>query len=669
MASSATCAGALWLSVLSGVLLLSAAAQSDSDKEALLDFLQGMKVSPRRRLNWNGNSSVCDNWIGVTCNDRGHRVVAVRLPGVGLYGPIPNGTLGRLTELKVLSLRSNMIMGSIPSDFSKLTKLSLLNLQHNLLSGPLPPAKTWIAWANSLTVLDVSHNRLNGTLPTSISNLTQLTTLYLQNNSLTGNLSALAQVPTTLKIFSVANNSLSGAIPASLAKFGRGAFEGNSGLCGKPLTSCPPTTIPSSPAPSMPPSEKPPPQPNRASKNNNNKLSIGAIAAIAVGGTTLAFLLIVVAVLCLAARRDKAGAAGVEKPRKEEKDKSAAAGAAGGGGKESEYYMRTSVQQEAEKNKLVFFEGCVYAFDLEDLLRASAEVLGKGSVGTTYKAVLEDGTSVVVKRLKEVVASKREFEQHMHMVAKIRHPHVLPLRAFYFSKDEKLLVYDYFPNGSLSSHLHGSTGVAGRVPMDWDTRVKVAMGAARGLAHIHGEGGGKLAHGNIRSSNILLTSDMDALVSDVGIAPLTGSGSAASRVAGYRAPEVLESRKVTQRSDVYSFGVVLLELLTGKTPVHHVATVSSAKEEVVDLPRWVQSVVREEWTAEVFDVELMRYQNIEEEMVQLLQIAMACVALVPDQRPRMADVLRMIEELRPLDSSDEKSKDSNARTPPSSITP
>lgn len=108
-----------------------------------------------------------------------------------------------------------------------------------------------------------------------------------------------------------------------------------------------------------------------------------------------------------------------------------------------------------ERNKLLFFDGGGYSFDLEDLLRASAEVLGKGSVGTSYKAVLEEGTTVVVKRLKDVVVSKKEFEQQMEVLGKIKHDNVLPLRAYYYSRDEKLLVSDYLPAGSLSALLHG----------------------------------------------------------------------------------------------------------------------------------------------------------------------------------------------------------------------
>ena len=181
--------------------------------------------------------------------------------------------------------------------------------------------------------------------------------------------------------------------------------------------------------------------------------------------------------------------------------------------------------------------------------------------------------------------------------------------------------------------------------------MRIALGAARGIARIHAETGGKLVHGNIKSSNIFLNARGYGCVSDLGLTTVMSPlAPPISRAAGYRAPEVTDTRKGSQSSDVYSFGVVLLELLTGKSPIH-----ATGGDEVIHLVRWVHSVVREEWTAEVFDVELMRYPNIEEEMVEMLQIAMGCVVRIPDQRPKMPDVVRHIENVRHRTDTDNRS--------------
>lgn len=196
-------------------------------------------------------------------------------------------------------------------------------------------------------------------------------------------------------------------------------------------------------------------------------------------------------------------------------------------------------------------------------------------------------------------------------------------------------------------NLAGKQG-SGKSPLDWETRLKIAIGTAKGIAQIHAENSGKLVHGNLKSSNIFLNSRNFGCISDLGLSTIMSALTPPiARAAGYRAPEVADTRKATQPSDVYSFGVFLLELLTAKSPIH-----TNNGDEVVHLVRWVHSVVREEWTAEVFDVELLKYPNIDEELVEMLQIAMACVSRVAEQRPKMPEVVKMLEIIRLSYSTD-----------------
>lgn len=212
---------------------------------------------------------------------------------------------------------------------------------------------------------------------------------------------------------------------------------------------------------------------------------------------------------------------------------------------------------------------------------------------------------------------------------------------------------------------------SGRIPLDWTTRLGLILGAARGLERIHQEyAASRIPHGNVKSSNVLLDKNGTACISDFGLSLLLSPAHAIARLGGYRAPEQAEIKMLSQKADVYSFGVLLLEVLTGRAPSEHPspgrrrkgAEEEEEEEVAVDLPKWVQSVVRDEWTAEVFDQELLRYKNIEEELVSTLHVAMACVVALPEKRPTMGEVVKMIEEIRveqsPLGEDYDESRDS-----------
>ncbi|KAH6559359.1 hypothetical protein KP509_1Z012100 [Ceratopteris richardii] len=635
---------------------------TEPDKQALATFLSGLQAAPR--VTWVLNVSVC-KWQGVFCN-AAKRVEALHLPAVGLRGRIPDGVLSSLSELRVLSLHSNKLSGPLPEDLFNCTKLRSIFLQHNFFSGELPR----LSPITPLIRLNLAYNNFSGTIPASYASFERLGTLYLQNNSFTGSLPGFVSLLPKLAQFSVANNTFNGSVSPSLQReFGASAFEGNN-FCGAPLFD---PCVAS--APIFPPSGSPTQE--RSPRTFNHRLPKGYIVAIVAGGFLALLIFGCWLFWCLKKRRESTIAGtGTRKSTKEFSATALQKGLGGGPSSKGESADFSSTA-EMESNKLVFFDGLGTTFDLEDLLRASAEVLGKGSVGTSYKAVLEDSTTVVVKRLKDVSVGRKEFEQQVGSLGRLRNRHLVPLHGYYYSKDEKLLLFEYMPLGSLSALLHGNKG-SGRTPLDWDTRIKIATGVAKGIAFLHQHGGStKFTHGNIKSSNVLLSRNYHASVSDYGLKQLFGSSPVGSRIVGYRAPEVLETRRITSKSDVYSYGVLLLELLTGKAPSQ------TANEEGIDLPRWVQSIVREEWTAEVFDAELVRYGNMEEEMVQILQIAMACVAASPDDRPTMAQVVKMIEDVRVFESDDnnrqsssDKSKESNGYTPqrsgpstPAQITP
>ncbi|ESR61665.1 hypothetical protein CICLE_v10014501mg [Citrus x clementina] len=625
-------------------------ASTNPDLNALLDF-KASSDEANKLATWNSTTDPC-SWTGVSCLQ--NRVSHLVLENLQLSGSLQ--PLTSLTQLRVLSLKYNRFTGPVPS-LSNLTALKLLFLSHNNFNGEFPDS---VSSLFRLYRLDLSFNNFSGQIPLTVNHLTHLLTLKLEANRFSGPITGLDL--RNLQDFNVSGNHLSGQIPKSLSGFPDSAFTQNAALCGSPMQACKtmvtdpkkpgsdgaiasplnpgnnPTNVVSSTPSSIPTNTDPNNKPASPQKTSSSKISSVAVIAIVVGD----FLVLAIISLLLYCYFWRNYVKNKTRSKLLESEKIV-------------YSSSPYPAQQAgyERGSMVFFEG-TKRFELEDLLRASAEMLGKGGFGTAYKAVLDDGSVVAVKRLKDAsIGGKREFEQHMEVLGRLRHPNLVGLKAYYFAREEKLLVSEYMPNGSLFWLLHGNRG-PGRTPLDWTTRLKIAAGAARGLAFIHFTCKSlKLNHGNIKSTNVLLDKTGNARVSDFGLS-IFAPPSTVPRSNGYRAPELSSSdgRKQSQKSDVYSFGVLLLELLTGKCPsVIDGGGAGMGCGGAVDLPRWVQSVVREEWTAEVFDLELMRYKDIEEEMVGLLQVAMACTSASPDQRPNMSHVVKLIEELRGVEVS------------------
>nr|XP_034923536.1 probable LRR receptor-like serine/threonine-protein kinase At4g31250 [Populus alba] len=297
-------------------------------------------------------------------------------------------------------------------------------------------------------------------------------------------------------------------------------------------------------------------------------------------------------------------------------------------------------------------------FDLQDLLKASAEVVGSGTLGSSCKTVLSDGPSMVVKRFRHMsTVGNEEFHEHMRKLGTLSHPNLLPLVAYYYRKEEKLLVSDLIENGSLASRLHAKRA-PGKPWLDWPTRLKIVKGVARGLVYLYKEFPTlALPHGHLKSSNVLLDDQFEPLLTDYALVPLVNRDHAQQVMVAYKSPEFTHSDRTTRKTDVWSLGILILEILTGKFPENYLM---QGRGGDADLATWVNSVVREEWTGEVFDMDIMRTKNCEKEMQKLLKTGMCCCEWNMENRWDLKEAVAKIEELKERDNDNDDFSNSYA---------
>ncbi|KAK7407504.1 hypothetical protein VNO78_09457 [Psophocarpus tetragonolobus] len=677
----------------------------------LLTLKKSIITDPEGSMsNWNSSDDTPCSWNGITCKDQ--RVVSISIPKKKLYGVLPS-ELGSLSHLRHLNLRNNdlsgdlpaglfgaqglqslvlygnSLSGSVPDEIGKLRYLQTLDLSQNFLNGSLPAVivqckrlRTLVLSHNnftgplpdgfgvglsSLEKLDLSFNEFNGSIPSDMGKLSSLQgTVDLSHNHFSGSIPAgLGNLPEKVYI-DLTYNNLSGPIPQTGALMNRGptAFIGNSGLCGPPLKNlCAPDTHGASSPSSFPflPDNYPPQDGDDGigKSGKSKRLSKGALVAIVVGDIVGICLLGFLFSYCYSRvcgftqDQEEKGFDKGRRLRKEclcfRKDES------------------ETLSDHVEQYDLVPLDAQV-AFDLDELLKASAFVLGKSGIGIVYKVVLEEGLALAVRRLGEGGSQRfKEFQTEVEAIGKLKHPNIVTLRAYYWSVDEKLLIYDYVPNGSLATAIHGKTGLATFTPLSWSDRVKIMKGIAKGLIYLHEFSPKKYVHGDLKPGNILLGHSMEPCISDFGLGRLANIAGGSptwqsNRVAveksherqrslstevatsilgnGYLAPETLKAVKPSQKWDVYSYGVILLELITGRLPI-----VQLGNSEM-NLVQWIQLCIDEKKPlSDVLDLYLAEDADKEEEVIAVLKIAIACVHSSPEKRPIMRHVLDALDRL------------------------
>lgn len=277
-----------------------------------------------------------------------------------------------------------------------------------------------------------------------------------------------------------------------------------------------------------------------------------------------------------------------------------------------------------------------------------SNVIGHGGFGLVYRGVLQDGRKVAVKLMDRAgKQGEEEFKVEVELLSRLHSPYLLALVGYCSDSNHKLLVYEFMANGGLQEHLYpinGSNTISSR--LDWETRLRIALEAAKGLEYLHEHVSPPVIHRDFKSSNILLDKNFHAKVSDFGLAKL-GSDKAGGHVStrvlgtqGYVAPEYALTGRLTPKSDVYSYGVVLLELLTGRVPVD----MKRAQGEGVLVSWALPQLTDREKVVEIMDPALEGQYSMKE-VVQVAAIAAMCVQPEADYRPLMADVVQSLVPL------------------------
>ncbi|VVB10405.1 unnamed protein product [Arabis nemorensis] len=625
----------------------------------------------------------------------------ISLGSNNLSGDLPK-SINSVINLQLLNLSANAFTGQIPFNLSLLKNLTVISLTKNYFSGDVPSG------FEAAQVLDLSSNLLNSSLPQDLGGRS-LHYLNLSHNKVFSEIPPhfAEKFPANATV-DLSFNNLTGPIPSSLSLLNQKveSFSGNTELCGKPmktLCSIPstlsnPPNIPenTSPAIAVKPRSSTPinpltESPNQTAKSKLKPSTIAGITVANIAGLAMIglFVLYVYQVRkrrrhpesntfsffkdCLEKNEVKKSnhqpkPSVVEVTVAESPDAKRACGSCiilNGGSydetstSESDIENQQAVEafnrtdggrlKQNTQTQLVTVDGET-RLDLDTLLKASAYVLGTTGTGIVYKAVLGNGTVFAVRRIETescAAAKLKEFEREVRAIAKLRHQNLVRIRGFCWGNDEKLLISDYVPNGSLLCFFtatkanSSSSSSSLQNPLCFEARLKIARGIARGLSYINEK---KHVHGNIKPNNILLSAENEPIITDLGLDRLMTStrephATGPTSSSPYQPPEWSTSQKPNPKWDVYSFGVIVLELLTGK-----VFSVDQDIDQWSELPG-SESEERGRFLRLIDGAIRSDVARHEDAAMAWFRLGIECVSSLPDKRPSMKEAMQVLEKM------------------------
>ncbi|XP_074274448.1 protein NSP-INTERACTING KINASE 3-like [Silene latifolia] len=502
--------------------------------------------------------------------------------------------------VSALGLPSQSVSGMLSPAIQNLTKLESVLLQNNAIYGSIPAE---IGKLEMLQTLDLSNNKFIGEIPSSLGRLKKLNYLRLSNNSLTGPCpDSLSQLE-GLTLVDLSFNNLSGSVPKISARTFK--IVGNPLICGTTSgTNC--SVV--SPEPLSFPTDSLKGQSKAGGKFHHFAVAFGA----SFGAAILVISIIGIGIWwCY--------------------------------GRNRQIFFDVTEQYDPE-----ICLGHLKRYSFKELRSATSHfnaknILGRGGFGIVFKGSLNDGTLVAVKRLKDynMTAGEIQFQTEVETISLAVHRNLLRLCGFCSTENERLLVYPYMPNGSVASRLKDH--IHGRPVLDWSRRRNIALGTARGLLYLHEQCDPKIIHRDVKAANILLDEDFEAVVGDFGLAKLldhrdTHVTTAVRGTIGHIAPEYLSTGQSSDKTDVFGFGILLLELITGQKAVDF-GRGSNQKGVLLD---WVKKLHQEGKLNQLVDKDLKsNYDRVE--LAEMVQVALLCTQFNPSQRPKMSEVLRMLE--------------------------